>query len=298
VKLVACPGCHAQYDVAGVHEETITCPCGTSLSAKPPGSVDAAVSRCAACGALLAENARSCSFCDAAIERDRTPAGPVCPECYARNPEQARHCTSCGVAFLPQPVRLRQDPLECPACPGARLAARSLGGLWMDECPMCLGLWAPADVMDRLVDHVRERRRLEGQPTGARAPRERQANWQGEVSYRRCPECRQAMQRKNFGRRSGVIVDWCGSHGTWLDADEMEDIAAFVLMGGLERAQTGAPSASAGLPADPKKAAALLEAERLLAEERARAIARDHRREINLARGFRGLGDLIEALLR
>jgi hypothetical protein len=152
--------------------------------------------------------------------------------------------------------------------------------------------------MDRLVDHVRERRRLEGAPLTERARGERRANWQGEISYRRCPECRQAMQRKNFGRRSGVIVDWCSSHGTWLDADEMEDIAAFVLSGGLERATAGAGKGAASLPADPKKAAALLEAERLLAEERARALARDHRRQIDLGRGFRGLGDLIEALLK
>jgi len=168
----------------------------------------------------------------------------------------------------------------------------------MDECPMCLGLWAPGDVMDRLVDHVRERRRLEGAPMTERARGEHRANWQGEISYRRCPECHLAMQRKNFGRRSGVIVDWCSSHGTWLDADEMEDIAAFVLSGGLERPTAGAGQGAASLPADPKKAAALLEAERLLAEERARALARDHRRQIDLGRGFRGLGDLIEALLK
>ena len=27
------------------------------------------------------------------------------------------------------------------------------------------------------------------------------------------------MQRKNFAGHSGVVVDWCGSHGTWLDSD-------------------------------------------------------------------------------
>ena len=39
--------------------------------------------------------------------------------------------------------------------------------------------------------------------------------------------------RKNFGRRSGVIVDWCGRHGTWFDPDELERVAAFVAAGGL-----------------------------------------------------------------
>ena len=44
------------------------------------------------------------------------------------------------------------------------------------------------------------------------------------------------MHRKNYGHASGVIVDWCGPHGTWLDADELERIAAFIRNGGFERA--------------------------------------------------------------
>jgi hypothetical protein len=42
------------------------------------------------------------------------------------------------------------------------------------------------------------------------------------------------MVRKNFGHTSGVIVDWCGAHGTWFDADELERVAAFVAAGGLK----------------------------------------------------------------
>jgi hypothetical protein len=45
------------------------------------------------------------------------------------------------------------------------------------------------------------------------------------------------MVRKNFGRRSGIIIDWCGAHGTWLDANELEEIASFIIGGGLERAR-------------------------------------------------------------
>ena len=61
----------------------------------------------------------------------------------------------------------------------------------------------------------------------------RAAAFDGTVVYRRCPECRQHMVRKNFGRTSGVVVDWCGGHGTWFDADELERVAAFVAAGGL-----------------------------------------------------------------
>lgn len=43
------------------------------------------------------------------------------------------------------------------------------------------------------------------------------------------------MHRKNFGGRSGVIVDVCTSHGTWFDAEELPRVLAFVEAGGLER---------------------------------------------------------------
>jgi Zn-finger nucleic acid-binding protein len=42
--------------------------------------------------------------------------------------------------------------------------------------------------------------------------------------------------RRNFRKRSGVIIDRCHQHGTWLDAHELEQIAGFVLSGRAERA--------------------------------------------------------------
>jgi hypothetical protein len=78
------------------------------------------------------------------------------------------------------------------------------------------------------------------------------------------------MQRKNFARRSGVIVDWCGKHGTWLDADELEDIASFILSGGLENDDRLFPTPGTpwSLPADEKRLEAMAAAERLMAKER------------------------------
>lgn len=176
------------------------------------------------------------------------------------------------------------------------MASRSIGGLWLDECPQCLGLWAPGDVMDRLVDRVQDKRRSQGNPPVTSAHRERQSAWQEEVVYRHCPECGGQMQRKNFGARSGVVVDWCGSHGTWLDSHEIEDIAAFVMEGGLERPNAG----TGALPADPARTAAVLAAEQLLIDERARSQARARAlaTPIGYGRTLKGIGDLFEQLLK
>jgi len=35
------------------------------------------------------------------------------------------------------------------------------------------------------------------------------------------------MNRINFGRTSGVIVDVCKKHGTWFDGGELTQVIAF-----------------------------------------------------------------------
>jgi Zn-finger nucleic acid-binding protein len=45
------------------------------------------------------------------------------------------------------------------------------------------------------------------------------------------------MNRKNFAKISGVIIDECKPHGIWLDGGELELIRTFIADGGLERAQ-------------------------------------------------------------
>jgi Zn-finger nucleic acid-binding protein len=45
------------------------------------------------------------------------------------------------------------------------------------------------------------------------------------------------MGRRNYRKRSGVIIDQCHEHGTWLDAHELERIAGWVLSGKAARAE-------------------------------------------------------------
>jgi Zn-finger nucleic acid-binding protein len=43
------------------------------------------------------------------------------------------------------------------------------------------------------------------------------------------------MNRQNFARISGVIIDLCRGCGVWLDNQELERILKFVQGGGIER---------------------------------------------------------------
>ncbi len=53
--------------------------------------------------------------------------------------------------------------------------------------------------------------------------------------YRRCPECKNHMNRRNFGTRSGVIIDACRDHGIWFDSQELDSILRWIRQGGEER---------------------------------------------------------------
>ena len=230
--LVACPSCHAQFDTAGVSGDSFLCHCGARVPNVRPTAVDAPVRRCSACGANVEAGAEKCGYCGSVLSG---AAGPlVCPECYARNAGRARFCASCGVEFRPQPVLAAGDPVPCPVCAVA-LVPRSLAGVAIQECTTCRGIWVPAANFDALVAHAGEHAHLEPTAGVQTAPLARPQHSTA-VAYRKCPSCGQMMNRKNFGRISGVIVDTCRAHGTWLDANELEQVAAFVAQGGLDRA--------------------------------------------------------------
>ncbi len=232
MKLVACPDCHAQYDVSTMVEgAAFDCRCGISLEAVPPAGVDAVVQRCSACGAVAREEDESCDYCGSAIEPRERRGGLICPECMARNLEDARFCLACGVAFAPQDVAHDVGELRCPCCEKWMCVAE-VGGLVVQECPKCQGLWAGEQVFDSLVDRATQAARARAVDGQIARPRVDGANPAARgVEYRRCPVCDDLMVRRNFRRRSGVIIDRCHVHGTWLDAHELEQIAGFVLSG-------------------------------------------------------------------
>jgi Zn-finger nucleic acid-binding protein len=45
------------------------------------------------------------------------------------------------------------------------------------------------------------------------------------------------MNRVNYGRVSGVLIDSCKAHGYWFDEGKLTRVMDFVAHGGLEKAQ-------------------------------------------------------------
>lgn len=230
MKLIACPVCHTQYDVSLVDTSEFACRCGETLENRPLSPVDAAIARCGACGAQVGGDAEGCDYCGSEIVRELDKLSLICPECFARNCDDSRFCVACGVGFSPEPVVATGKELPCPACE-TRMPPSSVGGIGVNECPGCHGLWVAGDQFDALVKRAARAREERG--VTADDPRVKGANpARQKLRYRRCPECDQFMLRVNYRRSSGVILDECNGHGTWLDADELEQVAGFILSGG------------------------------------------------------------------
>ena len=213
MRLIACPDCHTQYDVTEVAEKHFPCRCGATIENRSLEAVDARIHRCGSCGAIVMAEAQGCDYCGSAIERDPGKLSLICPECYARCKEDARFCTACGVAFSPEEVRLEGHELPCPVC-DALMPPHRIGGIGVNECTGCNGVWAPGGSFDLLVSRAIEARR-DATPEQLLAldPRVRGANPLAQkVQYRKCPECQAFMQRRNFRKSSGVIIDACHEH--------------------------------------------------------------------------------------
>jgi Zn-finger nucleic acid-binding protein len=254
LRLIACKTCHAQYDLSGVISDSLRCRCGETLENRELVPVDAEIHRCGACGALVVATAEDCSDCGSEIVQEGD-LSLICPECFARNADASRFCTACGVGFRPEPLCIDGHELPCPAC-DASMPPTQVAGIGLNECRVCNGLWVPGDHFDALVRRAAEtRRQSDESDEAATAPRMQGGNpLESAVQVRKCPECQAFMHRRNYLRSSGVVIDVCHAHGTWLDADELEKIAGFILSGARtpervedEGRRTAASSAAANV---------------------------------------------------
>jgi Zn-finger nucleic acid-binding protein len=140
------------------------------------------------------------------------------------------HYTICPLCGGHLREALNPLPPECPRC-RKPLAIHIAGKEEYDLCPACKGLWLDKGefhILTREYDVYRKENIEEEY---------RQSPPRDPVEYVPCVRCGKLMNRKNFGRISGVIIDECGSHGVWLDGGELEKIRHFIADGGLERAQ-------------------------------------------------------------
>lgn len=164
----------------------------------------------------------------------------------------SRFCANCGAEATREHVE-EDKALKCPRCREDMQALR-LGSITAHECAQCGGLWLDPDSLQKLAN-AREESAGVVSVLAARVPLNGAPP--DVVRYIPCPHCEKLMNRSNFARSSGVILDVCKSHGVWLDRGELQRVLGFIESGGLAVARER-------------------EREELIEEQRRLAAMRDH----------------------
>lgn len=181
---------------------------------------DAQSLHCPNCGAAADPDARRCAYCRTRL------AAVTCATCFAPMFDGTAFCPKCGAAR--GRVETEASATPCPACKGG-LSQVTVGAAAMLECRRCDGVWVDAATFEQMCTSSESRAALLHRAPAASPPPVQR------VRYRPCVRCGKMMNRVNFGRLSGTIVDVCRGHGTFLDAGELHAIVTFIHGGGLER---------------------------------------------------------------
>ncbi len=233
MRILLCPRCGRQWEAtAYAVGQKLRCLCGFLMTVPESRPHAPRVRHCPSCGAARPRASGPCTFCGAAAPVDLSEFGLVCPFCFCQASNGCQFCPSCGEKLSPAPLVLERGKAACPRCRADRMLRRSVGDLRMEECPVCAGMWIETSVFERIVESQQSKARTD--PTALRQAGPARAEVPSEpVTYLRCPTCGKPMNRKNYGRASGVLIDECRAHGFWLDADELEKVARYIATGGL-----------------------------------------------------------------
>ena len=234
---MSCSSCGRELPAA-FPGATVSCVCGHRASLPSPNvtpreragpyrggqaapRADDADVVCPYCSNRCPALARVCPHCDVRLENVR------CGRCYSLQEPGAFDCQRCGQPLELEPM-LDATDAPCPRCKLPLEAAATGDDGRLHECPRCGGVFVPKDVLAELL----VRAELSGPFSD---PPKQKFPSLDEVRYVSCPLCHSSMNRLNFGRVSGIIVDVCKPHGTWFDGGELTRVMAFAAGGGLAK---------------------------------------------------------------
>ena len=189
------------------------------------------VLHCPSCGASVERGVETCVYCGAPLDFSLKGKTIICPHCFAKTNAAGRFCILCAhpIKGLVQQGKILEDR-PCPRCE-VPMHGKSLGEFSLIECPECTGVFIPHETFEMMQER-RDGAILDTRHSGRATP-----SMEAQIRYVRCPVCRKMMNRENFARISGVIIDSCRDHGLWFDAGEIVRIMAFVAKGGIQKAK-------------------------------------------------------------
>lgn len=151
-------------------------------------------------------------------------------------------------------------PPSCPTC-STTLEPREHEGVELDRCPRGCGIWfdrgeLPAVVMSEANDRPESEERAALDAAGSDAGHAVVA--EVDRPRRPCPRCGEEMRLVEYAN-SGIAIDECPLHGTWLDDGELQRIEAYAeaLRDGTRASEPHAAGTVSGVPVPAELLAAL-----------------------------------------
>lgn len=111
--------------------------------------------------------------------------------------------------------------MDCPKC-GGRLLSREIGGVVVDQCEQCHGIWMELGELPAVIAFHRQQSKEAALPDGEGAP-------VYDAISAPCPRCggEGKMTRLTNLQDSSVIMDSCPvCYGVWLDGGELQKLMA------------------------------------------------------------------------
>ena len=181
---------------------------------------------CPNCGAAVSSDRTQCEFCKSRLKT------VGCPSCLGLMFLGSKFCGHCGERALNAEVLERENPGACPRCK-SDLQSLKVGSTSARECLRCGGFWMSGETFESLCADKEEQSAV----INYAGSKSHELDSLPPVNYVPCPDCKQLMNRSNFARSSGVIIDLCKEHGVWFDSDELPKIIEFIDKGGLARSR-------------------------------------------------------------
>jgi Zn-finger nucleic acid-binding protein len=168
------------------------------------------MTNCKNCAAPLIANTNICEYCGTRNDVDLQDK-----QFHKINQASGKNCPCCDIPLQTMSLEMNRQ-------------------FYIERCPDCFGLFFEPDELETLLEcsisHVHSVNfQLLDNINQERYQRETH------IQYVKCPVCHILMNRVNFAYRSGVVVDRCRDHGTWLKCGELIHLLEWKKAGGQQR---------------------------------------------------------------
>ncbi|MCK5889462.1 MAG: zf-TFIIB domain-containing protein [Methylococcales bacterium] len=163
---------------------------------------------CSCCSAPLLANTNICRYCNVRNDVDfrgqhshstsTTPSDRICPHCH--------------ITLETVTLNLKEP-------------------FYIERCTTCFGLFFDTGQVNILLASSVSNILDINQPLLKSIRKERYKK-KKDFKYIKCPVCQVFMNRVNFSRTSGVVIDHCRKHGIWTDSGEITQLMEWKKAGG------------------------------------------------------------------